>query len=410
MTTTLDFPASPTLNQIYTSGSKNWRWNGTAWRVMQKTIVAPTVAVGNVTTVANGVQPTVVNSGNTTNAVLDFSLPTANGGFKNRIINPKLRSWQAGTSITFSGSNNSFGWGVDRFLFQAYSGPTGTGNNTITQSQQSFIVGQTDVPTNPFYFARTQCSLLGTQAAGAFIRIIQYIEDVYTLQGQQATISFWARCDTSRTIAVGFQQNFGTGGSAAVFGTGALVSVTGSWARYSVTVNIPSITGMTVGANNNLLIGLYLHNADPNVPLTPNNWSTSAWLDFWGLQVEAGATMTDFEDRNQTLEDLMIKRYVTTSKSQLSGIFRATNIIRVYNDFEVPMRRTPDVGILNPSISMENPAILGYTMTGTTVSLTNGTERRMMLEFSGTSSPASPTSGTLCQLNTDKAALFRAEF
>lgn len=27
----LDFPASPTLNQVYTSGTLSWTWNGTSW-------------------------------------------------------------------------------------------------------------------------------------------------------------------------------------------------------------------------------------------------------------------------------------------------------------------------------------------------------------------------------------------
>ena len=27
----LNFPANPSLNQVYTSGSQSWTWNGTAW-------------------------------------------------------------------------------------------------------------------------------------------------------------------------------------------------------------------------------------------------------------------------------------------------------------------------------------------------------------------------------------------
>jgi phage-related protein len=29
----LDFPTSPTLNQIYTSSGYSWQWNGSAWNV-----------------------------------------------------------------------------------------------------------------------------------------------------------------------------------------------------------------------------------------------------------------------------------------------------------------------------------------------------------------------------------------
>ena len=27
----IDFPASPTLNQIHTAAGRSWRWNGTVW-------------------------------------------------------------------------------------------------------------------------------------------------------------------------------------------------------------------------------------------------------------------------------------------------------------------------------------------------------------------------------------------
>ena len=27
----LDFPASPTLNQVYTANGKSWIWNGNSW-------------------------------------------------------------------------------------------------------------------------------------------------------------------------------------------------------------------------------------------------------------------------------------------------------------------------------------------------------------------------------------------
>lgn len=32
----IDFPASPVTNQIFTTGSSVWQWDGTAWRVVRQ--------------------------------------------------------------------------------------------------------------------------------------------------------------------------------------------------------------------------------------------------------------------------------------------------------------------------------------------------------------------------------------
>ena len=35
----LNFPDSPSLNQIYTSGSNTWEWDGTVWNAISSSIV-----------------------------------------------------------------------------------------------------------------------------------------------------------------------------------------------------------------------------------------------------------------------------------------------------------------------------------------------------------------------------------
>ena len=35
----LNFPDSPSLNQIYTSGSNSWQWDGTVWNAISSSIV-----------------------------------------------------------------------------------------------------------------------------------------------------------------------------------------------------------------------------------------------------------------------------------------------------------------------------------------------------------------------------------
>ena len=42
----LNFPDSPTLNEIYTSGSNSWRWDGTVWNALSSSSVGPAGSQG----------------------------------------------------------------------------------------------------------------------------------------------------------------------------------------------------------------------------------------------------------------------------------------------------------------------------------------------------------------------------
>ena len=120
-------------------------------------------------------------------------------GRKNYIINGNFDIWQRGTSVTT-------GYGPDRFTYQN-SGSTGT------LAQGSFTAGQTDVPNNPRYFAN-----LTVTGADDNANIAHRIEDVYTLSGETATISFYAKHTTNAPTSfnVTSYQSFGSGGSTAV--------------------------------------------------------------------------------------------------------------------------------------------------------------------------------------------------
>ena len=43
----LNFPDSPTLNEIYTSGSNSWQWDGTVWNALSSSLVGANGAVGS---------------------------------------------------------------------------------------------------------------------------------------------------------------------------------------------------------------------------------------------------------------------------------------------------------------------------------------------------------------------------
>ena len=118
--------------------------------------------------------------------------------FRNKIINGNFDYWQRGTSTSTAGYQS------DRW----YTNATGS---TFTTSRQAFTLGQTAVPNEPTYFHRTVVTT--SAGAGNFCDVYQLIESVRTLAGQTATLSFWAKADASKNMAVEFQQYFGTTGS-----------------------------------------------------------------------------------------------------------------------------------------------------------------------------------------------------
>ena len=102
-------------------------------------------------------------------------------------------------------SQTSSGYGSDDRWINEHAG------STKTVSRQTFTVGQTDVPGNPKFWSRTVVSSVA--GASNFVVKSQKIESVATLSGQTVALSFWAKADATKNMAVEFTQNFGSGGS-----------------------------------------------------------------------------------------------------------------------------------------------------------------------------------------------------
>jgi hypothetical protein len=208
-------------------------------------------------------------------------------GLRNRVINGRFDIWQRGTSSTSLGYQTA-----DRFRY-ADNGSS----ITITQSQQSFTLGQTDVPGEPAYFYRVAKTVAGT--SGNFTAIEHGIEDVRTLAGQTATISFYAKCGSgTASSTVYLAQYFGSGGSANVNTSTVTCTLTTSWQKFTATVSVPSISGKTVGAGHCVFLTIQL----------PNNAVQT--VDLALVQVEAGSVATPFERRSYGQELALCQRYL----------------------------------------------------------------------------------------------------
>jgi hypothetical protein len=278
---------------------------------------------------------------------------------KNAIINGNFANWQRGTSFSSTSSNYT----ADRWI--AYSDAT----NTV--SRQTFTPGTAPVAGyESQYFLR-----LDKSAGGAFTSMSQRIEDVRTFAGQTITISFWAKASATITLAGGYEQNFGSGGSAAVNSFTINPTLTTSWARYSYTITLPSIAGKTIGTSSYLEI------------LNGRCLTGSAIiLDFWGVQVEYGSKATPFDTATGTIQGELAacQRYyfrtgVGTGSTTPNvyeplgyGSWATTTILSGQVHFPVSMRvATGSVGYSNIAAGGVAPTAVVVNAGGTNISNIN---------------------------------------
>ena len=267
-------------------------------------------------------------------------IPAGAFSHRNKIINGNFDIWQRGTSQTTSGYGSDDRWN---------NANTGT---TKTHTQQAFALGQTDVPGEPTYFSRTEV----TSVAGAtnFCLKNQAIESVRTLAGKSATISFYAKADAAKNMAIELVQEFGSGGtpSAAVTGIGSqLIPLTASWQKFTRTITIPSITGKTLGTDNNdnLRCNFWLEAGSDYSARTAALGQQSGTFDIAQVQIEEGSVATPFEQRPIGVElDLCQRYYFRKTKTGANVSFGAghmytTTSLRFEFACPVKLRATPTI-------------------------------------------------------------------
>lgn len=257
-------------------------------------------------------------------------------GNENRIINGDMSIWQRGASFT------TMGYTADRWqLLRSVT--------ACTVSQQSFTLGNPITGQEPRFFL--QAATTSSAGASDYVIVNQRIESVRTLAGRTATVSFWARA-TSGTPRIGLEvnQNFGTGGSPSADVSTPIASVTlsTSWVRYTYSVNVPSISGRTIGSNNNdyLELNFWLSAGSTWNTRASSIGAQTATFQIWGVKVESGAVATPFLQRPQQVELALCQRY----HYRLPVFYQTcTTISGIGNSYsntlfhKVTMRRAPDI-------------------------------------------------------------------
>ena len=205
---------------------------------------------------------------------------------RNLLNNGDFSIWQRGTSQTSSG------YGADDRWSNVSTG------STKVSDRQAFAVGQSVVTDNPTYYART----VVTSVAGAANQVvkIQKIEGVQKTSGETVTLTFWAKADSAKNMAVEYIQNFGTGGSPSSTVTAigvTTVALTTSWVKQTVTIVLPTVSGKTLGTDLNDYLQLTMwFDAGSNHDARSNSLGQqSGTFDIANVQIELGVTATDFE-------------------------------------------------------------------------------------------------------------------
>jgi hypothetical protein len=264
---------------------------------------------------------------------------------KNKIINGDFTiNQRAFTSTTATGYN------FDRWRMTRVGG-------TITVSPQTFTLGAAPVAG---YEGTNFCRLdvTGQSAAGDYAIETQYIENVRTFAGQTVTVSLWAKTNAAAAFAVDVYQDFGTGGSpsATVQVTGQKTATTTNWTRYSFTFAIPSISGKTLGTNNNNFLALRIWaSAGSTYNSQTNSLGTqTVTLDIWGVQAEYGSKATPFQTATGTLQGELAacQRYywrVATGTTQpiTNASAQTTASVQGLITYPVTMRTTPSADTSN---------------------------------------------------------------
>lgn len=311
------------------------------------------VVPGNLVVQGGSLSP--ANGGN--NRLLGASALTiaCNASFRNKLINGNfnvMQRYAVGGAQSLSSFNGCY---LDRWKYFV-------SGSTAAVAQSPFVAGQGVVPNEPRFFMRTTVtSVAGSTNA---VCVSQYIEDVRTFAGKTVVLSFWARSDANRNMAVELSQYFGTSGSATINGIGSqtVALIANTWTKYSIPVNIPSLNGKTIDDNsgiNALSLTFWFDAGSSYNSRTANLGQQSGTFDISQVQLEEGSVATQFELRPIKTELALCQRYFYKSYSvnvspgsavtqsaqpvRIDFLGVASNTQTIRSDFKVTMRANPTI-------------------------------------------------------------------
>jgi hypothetical protein len=292
------------------------------------------------------------------------------GAATNAIINGAFEINQRNFS-----SSTASGYGLDRWSHVR------DGDGTSTCSSQAFTPGSGPTGYESANFLRLVTT--GQTSSSASSRITQEVEDVRSFAGETVTLSFFAKAASgSPKIAVEAAQRFGTGGSpsSAVIEFGGQVTLGTSWTRHSLTFTVPSISGKTIGTDQNsssLSLRLYVSAGSDLNARTDSLGIQSNTFDIWGVQVEAGSTATPLRRNANSLqgEFAACQRYTKVfngEETDLIGFAFSTTGGQYYMKLPTTMRVSPSLAAVTAAnFTVYNTGFSSGTPTAVTLNSAN---------------------------------------
>jgi hypothetical protein len=213
---------------------------------------------------------------------------------------------------------------------------------------------------------------------------VQKIEDVRTFSGQTVTVSFYAKADAVKNIAIEFYQDFGSGGSPSsrVYITPQKFALSTSWTKYTKTFTIPNIAGKTLGTNNSdhLTFQFFMDAGSDYNSRTSSMGNQSGTFEFSQVQVEEGSSATAFEEEPVGHNEAKCQRYYThalraAGAGYATGVNQTARAITTVT-FPTTMRAIPTITELDDTLDFhgnsKNPLVFhGTNSKGSRISATS---------------------------------------
>jgi hypothetical protein len=290
---------------------------------------------------------------------------TINASFRNKLINPIFDIWEFGTSFSTAVDGN--------FFPAADQWDIGNVGNTLLCGQVA-VSPQAALPQRYV----TKVTVTSVAGAGNVSYYGQAMEGARTFTGKRVVVSIEAWSSVNgKKIGLSCDQIFGTGGSpsATVNGAGKPITLALGNSRQSVFLDIPDITGKSIGTNNDdyLQLLVWLDAGSSFNTRSGSIGQASADVYIKSVQIEEvdvsnTGQPTPLEVPPLPTQYAQCRRFFrksfpsATKPAQNAGIAGAiglymqasTQSCSYYALFDAPMRAAPTVTFYNPQAANGN--------------------------------------------------------